>query len=228
MDGTLVDTEPYWIDGRARARRPSTAARGPTSTRTRWSATTCSSPRGTSASTAAWRCEPEEIVDGCCDGVVAAAARARAVAARRARAARELRARAACRAPWSRCRTRGSPTPVLASSAGHVRRRRDRRRGDARQAAPRAVPAPRPGCSASTRPTAWRSRTRPTGVASAGRPGAGPRRAAHRAGAAGARPDVVVPTLRGGVAELTRALRVTSRSLRSRSTRCPAPRSVAS
>ena len=50
------------------------------------------------------------------------------------------------------------PDPRRAAR-GHLRRRGDRRRGRAGEAAPRPVPQGRRGSSASTRPTAWRSRT---------------------------------------------------------------------
>ena len=100
MDGTLVDTEPYWIADRVRARRSATAAPGPTSTRSTWSATTCSTPAATSASTWASTWSRREIVEQLLDGVIEQVERRGAVAAGCRRAARRPARRRACRARW--------------------------------------------------------------------------------------------------------------------------------
>ena len=66
MDGTLVDTEPYWVQ----VEQELVEAHGggsPTCSPCSWSATTCSTPGATSASTAAWTCRAggrRRLLDG--------------------------------------------------------------------------------------------------------------------------------------------------------------------
>ena len=106
--------------------------------------------RSTSASTAGSTSRRPRSSSSCSTGVVAGCAST--VPWRPG--ARELLARAApsagCPARWSPCPTAARGRRRVGAAARHVRGRRHRRRGAARQAAPRAVPDRRGGASAST------------------------------------------------------------------------------
>ena len=158
MDGTLVDTEPYWMECEHEL---VTAFGG------RWTEEDARSIIGFDLLDAAVvlrerggvDLEPREIVERLLDGVIARVRGARAVAARRPPAAvraqrpgRPVRARHDVVAAARRRHRRGA-------RADHVPGHRHRRQRRARQAAPRAVPAGRRRARRRPASSAWPSRT---------------------------------------------------------------------
>ena len=174
MDGTLVDTEPYWIA----AEHAIVEEHGGT-----WSDELAHQlvgndllvSRASSATTRASPWAPERIVDELLARVVARS-RARAVAAGCPRAARRRCGRRACRARWSRCRGGRWRMPWSARCPRAPSPRSSpatRSRTASRTPSPTG---PRRGCSACRPRTAWPSRTRRRGCARRWRPACRPSR----------------------------------------------------
>ena len=150
MDGTLVDTEPDWIDGGVPARRASRRHLERAGTPSTWSATTCSTP-GIYIREHGHRPEPGA------DRRAPARRRGRAgrgggaLATRGPRAARRGSRRPACPARWSPCPTALRRRRSWPRCRRHFDRGGHRRRRVATASRTPSPTSPPPSCSRRTR-----------------------------------------------------------------------------